>query len=67
MNRGKQKNNTSGYKGVYLHHKKWMAQIKYKGKIMRFGVFEDIVDAAKAYDKKAKELFGEFAFTNFAE
>ena len=30
MNRGKQKNNTSGYKGVYFSNerKKWIAQIK---------------------------------------
>ena len=44
MNRGKQKNNKSGYKGVFSARKKWRPQIKYKGKVIRFGVFENIID-----------------------
>lgn len=62
------KNNTSGYKGVIWEkrYKKWQAQI-YKNKIIYIGLFEEKIEAARAYDKKAKELFGEFAWLNFGE
>ena len=68
-NRGKQKNNTSGYKGVcwYKRDKKWRAQIKKDSKKIHIGYFDIIEDAARAYDAKAKELFGEFAHLNFPE
>lgn len=61
------KNNRSGYKGVTLARKdgKYVSYIKVNGKTIHIGRFFDIVDAAKAYDSKARELFGEFARTNF--
>ena len=31
------------------------------------GRFDSEVEAAKAYDKKARELYGELAFQNFGE
>ena len=66
-NRGKQKNNKSGYKGVHWNKKtkKWAAQIQYHKKVLNLGYYSDIIEAAKAYDKKALELFGEFARLNF--
>jgi len=62
-----QANNKSGWKGVGRHKesKKWWSQIKYNGKVIYLGVFTNKIDAAKAYDEKAKELFGEFAYLNF--
>lgn len=63
----KTRGNKSGYKGVCWHKqcKKWCACIKQNYKKYYLGLFFDPVEAAKVYDKKAKELFGEFAKTNF--
>lgn len=65
-NRSTQKNNNSGYKGVVWHkpNKKWLTQIRFNGKRIHIGYFTDIHEAAKAYNEKAKELFGEFASIN---
>lgn len=69
-NKSKYKTNTSGYKGVTFdknskRQKRWMAQITFSGKRLALGYFKDRLDAAKAYDEKAKELFGQFAVLNF--
>ncbi len=58
---------TSKYKGVSWDRttKKWRAKIMFNYKNIHLGFFEDEIEAAKAYDKKAKELFGEFAYMNF--
>jgi AP2 domain len=60
-------NNKSGFKGVYWHktHKKWVAVIGYKGKIINLGDFNSDKEAARARDKMAKKLHGEFAVLNF--
>ena len=65
MNRGPQKNNTSGYKGVIRHPKGWIAKINYMKKAIRLGPFANKEDAAKAYDTKAEELYGSIAYRNF--
>jgi hypothetical protein len=54
--RNKQKNNTSGYKGVYLTSNKWAAKIKYNNKSIHIGYFDNIEDARHAYNTKAKYL-----------
>ncbi|MBN1361996.1 MAG: HNH endonuclease [Sedimentisphaerales bacterium] len=60
---------TSRFKGVYFLKRtgKWIATINYNGKTMHLGSFDDEIEAAKAYDRKAHELFGEFAYLNFPE
>ena len=56
-------NNSSGYKGVdfYKQNGKWRARILG----VDLGYFHSAEEAARAYDKKAKELFGKFANLNF--
>lgn len=60
---------TSQYKGVVWHKRgqKWQAAIWAKGGNQHLGVFETEVEAARAYDRAAKELFGEFAWLNFPD
>lgn len=64
-NKGKQRHNTSGFKGVHLHKKKWQAKIAVNGVTFCLGVHASPQLAALAYDRKAREMFGEFAKTNF--
>jgi hypothetical protein len=66
MNRSKQKNNASGYKGVYWNRgsNKWRAYIKRDGKDHHLGYFKTAEEAAEAYNKAAIELHGEFARIN---
>lgn len=58
---------TSKFKGVCFHKrdKIYVAQIRKDNKHMHIGYFENEIDAAKAYDKRALELNGEFARINF--
>lgn len=51
----------SGYKGVESRNGKYVVRC---GRIY-VGVFTNPIDAARAYDKKAFELYGEFAHLNF--
>lgn len=63
MNRGKQSNNTSGFKGVSLERKtgKWVAHISRNGEYIRLGTFADRIQAYEAYCKAADELHEDFA------
>jgi len=58
---------SSKYKGVSWNRtrKKWAAYVKKDNKQLYLGLFENEIAAAKAYDKKAGELFGKFASLNF--
>lgn len=60
------KDNKSGYKGVSLlkSYGKWRAYIQKDKKLLHLGFFDTPQEAAIAYNKKAKELFGEFAWLN---
>lgn len=58
---------SSTYKGVTNRYGKWQAMIRTNNKGQYLGMFTSPEDAARAYDAKARELFGEFARLNFAE
>lgn len=65
-NREVQKSNTSGYKGVSYDKKagKWRSSITKDGKQYHLGFYEKKRDAAKAFNVKAIELYGEFSVLN---
>lgn len=54
------------YKGVYREgkNKMWKARVDKNGECYKLGPFETELQAVLAYNKKAKELFGEFARLN---
>jgi hypothetical protein len=60
-------NSSSQYKGVMWDKRrsKWQAQIGHNGKKIFIGYFDDEESAARAYDAKAKELYGQYAALNF--
>jgi|SRR6478736_1317017 len=55
---------TSKYKGVCLYKGKWRSSMKHDGITINIGDFESEIDAALAYNAKALELQGEFAYLN---
>lgn len=54
-------------KGVYRDNNKWHAQISQDQRVFNLGRYRSEITAAKAYDKAAREMFKDFAFTNFPE
>lgn len=71
-NRSKIPNCSSKYKGVCVVYYKrpnktymyWAASIKKDKKMTRIGHYKTEIEAAIAYNEKAKEFFGEFAHIN---
>lgn len=66
INTSLRSDNTSGYKGVSRDKARdaWAVELTYQGRKIHLGRFKDVTTAAKAYNHKARELFGEFAFLN---
>ena len=68
FNSARNKNNTSGFKGVAYHKKRkdminerkkpWRAKIHPSGKTINIGYYKTKEEAAEAYDRKAIELWG---------
>lgn len=61
--------NTSGYKGVSWdkQRSKWRSRVIKNRKYYHCGFHVSAELAARAYDAKARELFGEFASLNFPQ
>lgn len=59
----------SKYKGLSQDRRdnSWNVRIGFNNKRIHVGWFKDEIEAAKAYDNKAKELFGDFAKLNFPQ
>lgn len=60
---------SSIYRGVYFHRQagKWRARLRTKGLHLSLGLYQNQVDAARAYDAAARRVFGEFARLNLPE
>jgi hypothetical protein len=65
-NQGLQKRSATGYKGVRWEKAKqrYVSSVGWEGKTRHIGYFDCPVEAAKAYDARLVELYGEFARTN---
>lgn len=65
-NRGAQRNNSSGYKGVSWNkpNKKWIVGIAIDSKKIYLGQYHNIHDAARAWNAAALKYHGEFAYQN---
>ncbi len=61
------KRSANPFKGItrYRDTSRWIAQINDNGHAVNLGIYPDAHAAALAYDAKAREVFGEFALTNF--
>jgi hypothetical protein len=66
-NRRKPSGASSAYQGVFYNRErhKWGAKCRRRGGPIWTGFFDTEEEAARAYDRKAVELFGEFARLNF--
>lgn len=71
-NRGKQKNNTTGFKGVsvryYSKRPRYLALLSIRNgdtrTTIRGGSFDTAIEAAKSYNELAIKYHGEFAYQN---
>lgn len=66
FNKGPNKKNTSGYKGVYFSKQsnRWIAQITVNYKSMHVGSFETAEQAAIAYNEASRRYHGEYGHIN---
>lgn len=57
----------TAYKGITSKKGRWYASIHSKGKTTHLGAFATAEQAATAYDRAARDQFGQFARTNFQD
>lgn len=64
-NASARKTNTSGFKGISFHQGtgKWRAMLRYQGKRINLGLHATPEEASAAYQHKAEEIHGEFAYS----
>lgn len=64
MNKGKNKNNTSGTAGVYWHKnsQKWESIITLNGKLIYLGIFDNYDKAVQVRKEAEEKYFGEFRY-----
>lgn len=60
FNRNIQKNNTTGYKGVYFERGRYRVRVWYNGKNKSLGTFDTPEQASEVREKFAQEIHGEF-------
>lgn len=65
----KRKPGSSRYTGIYFDKRKgkWLVHMEIDGRSRSFRYYADELEAAKAYDRVAKQYRGEFAVLNFPE
>jgi hypothetical protein len=68
-NHRKRIDSSSSFKGVFYDKRshRWGAKCQYRGERIRLGYFDTDIEAARAYDRMAVELFGKFARLNFPQ
>lgn len=55
---------SSRFKGVSRERGRWRAYIRINGKRVSLGMHEDEIEAARVYDRAARNAWGEHALTN---
>ncbi len=63
-NRGPNRNNSSGYKGVSWDGRNWVVYVQQGKRRVCVGRFKDKNEAAKRYNQVVRERFGDVAWIN---